>query len=247
MELKGQAPRDVGINGTRVQTIRKQRGLSQKQLAALVGTSNSQISMIEHGRSRTSLRSTMALAEALGTSMDHLAGRVEDARPTREIAAELKMNIARVRDLEEGRAEPLDPGWRDHVGIEEIDAAAGAGGGGGDGPVRGRLKFPSPWLRKHGLRPHLCRIIRVAGESMEPTVPDGCSILVDTAATELRHGGIHLIRTAEELVVRRAVHDPEAGWLLVSDNPDKAAWPTRAWPDGAQIAGEVRWMGRSFG
>ena len=81
---------------------------------------------------------------------------------------------------------------------------------------------------------------------MEPTVPDGCSILIDTASTELRDGKIFLIHIAEELLVRRAINDPEAGWLLLSDNPDKRAWPTRPWPEGAQIVGRVRWTGRSF-
>ena len=190
----------------------------------------------------------MAVAEALGTSMDYLLGWVDDTRPTREIASELKMKIARVRDLEEGHAEPLDPEWHEHVGIEEIDTTAGAGSGAGsrDGPVKGRLKFPYPWLRKHGLRAHMCRIISVAGESMESTVPDGCSILIDTASTELRDGNIYLISIAEELLVRRAIRDPEAGWLLLSDNPDKRAWPTRPWPESTRIVGRVRWTGRSF-
>ena len=47
-------------------------------------------------------------------------------------------------------------------------------------------------------------------------------------------------------MVRRLVHDPETGWLLSSDNPDKAAWPTRRWPEGATVVGEVKWLGRTF-
>ena len=30
---------------------------------------------------------------------------------------------------------------------------------------------------------------------------------------------------------------------LVSDNPDKDAFPTLVWPDGAILVGEVRWHG----
>ena len=247
MRLERQEPSN-GINGTRVRTIRKLRHLSQKQLAKMVGTSNSQISMVEQDQSQTSVRTTTAIAEALGTSTDYLLGRVDDTRPTREIAAELKMRIARVRDLEEGYAEPLDPEGHEHVGIEEVDTTAGAvpGASGADGPVKGKLKFPYPWLRKHGLRAHMCRIIRVAGESMEPTIPDGCSVLIDTAGTELRDGKIYLISSEDELLVRRAIRDPEAGWLPLSDNPDKRAWPPRPWPEDARILGRVRWTGRSF-
>ena len=238
--------RRTTINGSRVRTIRKLRGLTQTQLAEMTGTSNSLISMVEQNQTGPSLRNAALIAMALGTSMDYLLGWVEDARRSQEITSELKTKIARVRDLEEGHAEPLDPKWLEHVGIEELDTVVGADAGGTSGAVKGRLKFPYPWLRKHGLKAHMCRIVRMSGESMEPTVPDGCSILLDTASTERRDGKIFVIRTGEARLVRRVVHDPEADWLLVSDNPDKAGWPTQPWPETANIIGEVKWLGRAF-
>jgi phage repressor protein C with HTH and peptisase S24 domain len=51
--------------------------------------------------------------------------------------------------------------------------------------------------------------------------------------------------SAEDLLVKRVSHNPAAGWLLVSDNPDKRAWPTRPFPDDAQMIGEVKWTGGS--
>ena len=160
----------------------------------------------------------MAIAKALGTSMDDLVSWVDDARPTHQIASELKTKVAPIRDLEEGHAEPLDPDWHEHVGIDEIDTTVGADGTVGDERIPRRVKFPYPWLRKHGLRAHMCRIVRVAGEAMEPTVPDGCAILIDTASTDRRDGRIFVVRSGDELIIRRLVHDPEAGWLLRSDN-----------------------------
>ncbi len=44
---------------------RMDRGLSQQQLAALVGTSNSQISRIQSGRHRTNLDTLLRIAHAL--------------------------------------------------------------------------------------------------------------------------------------------------------------------------------------
>ena len=234
------------INGRRLREIRKSRGLTQTRLAELAGTSNSQISMVEYGQSQTSLRTTIAIADALGTSIDFLLDRVDDPRPTDQITAELKIKIARARDLEEGCAEPLDPHWEDHVGIEEVDATVGAGSTGSDGAVKTRLKFPHPWLRKHGLRAHLCRIVRVAGEAMEPTIPDGGLILINTEGTEHRDGRIYVLRIGEEVLVRRLIHDPEADWLLHCDNRDKVAWPTLPWPENAITVGEVGWLGRTF-
>ncbi len=241
-----QDTRRMGIIGHRLRTTRKLQRLSQTQLAEMTGTSCSQISGVELDQSGTSLCTAIALAQALRVSLDYLVGRVDEPTPTREIACDLKTKIARIRDLEDGHAEPLDPNWHEHVGIDEVDTTVGADSTVGDEKITRRLKFPYPWLRKHGLRAHMCRVVRVAGEAMEPTVPDGSAILIDAGSTERRDGRIFVVRIRDELLVRRLVQDPEAGWLLFSDNPDKAARPTVPWPEEATIVGEVKWLGRTF-
>ena len=234
------------IVGNRVRTKRKQRGFSQTRLAEIAGTSCSQVSAVEHDQSGISLRNAIAIADALETSLDHLLGRVDDPRPTSEIASALKTKTARIRDLEEGHAEPLDPDWQEHVGVDQLDTTVGADGKIRDETVTRRLKFPYPWLRKHGLRAHACRIVRMTGEAMEPTIPDGSAILVNTAATDRHDGSIVVVRIGNHQVVRRVKHDSDAGWLLHCDNPDKTAWPTQPWPENAITVGEVRWVGRTF-
>ena len=247
MSAKSQAEiQRIRVAGDRVRTRRKRLGLSQTQLAKMTGTSCSQISGVEHDQAGTSLRTTIVIAEALGTSLDYLVGRVDDPRPAHEITVELKTKIARIQDLEEGHAESLDPNWQEHVGIDQLDTTVGADGTVRDETVTRRLKFPYPWLRRHGLRPHTCRIVRMTGEAMEPTIPDGSAILVDTATTDPRDGSIVVVRIGNQQVVRRLTHDPEAGWLLSNDNPDKVAWPTEPWPENATIVGEVKWLGRAL-
>ena len=86
----------------------------------------------------------------------------------------------------------------------------------------------------------------MTGEAMEPTIPDGSSILVDTASTDRRDGCIAVLRIGDRQVVKRLLDDADVGWLLSSDNPDKAAWPTEPWPDGATVIGEVKWLGRTL-
>ena len=186
------------------------------------------------------------MAVALKTSLDYLVGLVDDPTPARERAAELAVKTARIRDLEGGYAEPLAPDWLEHVGIDQLDTTVGADGTVHEETITRRLKFPHPWLRRHGLRAHECRIIRMTGEAMEPTIPDGSAILVDTAAAGRRDGAIAVIRMDDRQVVKRIIDDPEAGWLVASDNPDKAGWPTEPWPDDAVVVGEVKWLGRTL-
>ena len=116
-----------------------------------------------------------------------------------------------------------------------------------DGPPEGSasesLWFKRDWLSSHGLDPAKCLIVRVQGESMGNTLPDGCSALVDLGRRERREGRIYALRTERGLAVGRAAKDSAGGWLLESDHPEREAL---AWPEDAEIIGEVRWMARSF-
>ena len=56
--------------------------------------------------------------------------------------------------------------------------------------VVGHMKFMREWLQEQGRVAERCRLIRVTGNSMEPTLPDKTSILVDLSRTERRDGKI---------------------------------------------------------
>ena len=228
----------VGVTtvGKRLLKARKLRGFSQLQLAA--GTSNSRplISMVEHGRANLSVANLTAAAKALGVSVDFLCGLTTDPTPARQLAKELTDTATRVRDLEEQKAyiAAADDGG-DYVGVSELAGAAGAGAVVDHERITGRLKFRREWLSRHGLAAGECRVIQVLGESMEPTLVDGCSILVNHASRRRRVGRIFVVRTDDGPVVKRAGKDRAGGWQLVSDNPNKLAWPTMPWPDQAPV------------
>ena len=155
-------------------------------------------------------------------------------------------STTRVRDLEEHRAYVADgDDGGDYVGVSELAGAAG-GGAVVDERITGRVKFRRRWLDRHGLAAGDCRVIQVLGESMEPTLVDGCSILVNHASRRRRAGRIFVVRTDDGLVVKRAGKDRAGAWQLVTDNPNKDTWPTAAWPDVAPVIGEVKWAARTF-
>ena len=51
--------------------------------------------------------------------------------------------------------------------------------------------------------PGHCRVITVSGESMEPTLGNGCSILVNLASRRQRVGRLFVVRTDDGLIVKR--------------------------------------------
>src|SRR3546814_19941777 len=68
------------------------------------------------------------------------------------------------------------------------------------------------WLRGLGADPRALSIIRVAGDSMAPTLSDGDDILVDggDAAGRLRDG-LYVLRMDDALMVKRIARAPGPG------------------------------------
>ena len=217
------------------------RGFSQIQLAAGTKATPPLISMVEHGRSNLSVANLSAAAKALGVSVDFLCGLTTDPTPARQLAQELADKATRVRDLEEQRAYVGTADDGDYVGVCELDGAVVE-----HERITGRIKFRRDWFARHGLAAGECRVIQVLGESMEPTLVDGCSILVNQASRRRRVGRIFVVRTEDGLVVKRAGKNRAGAWQLVSDNPNKQVWPTLVWPADAPAIGEVKWAARTF-
>ena len=247
MSSNSQARIATRVNGTALIAARRRQKLSQSELARRIGKSCTTISMMEAERCGASVETMGEIARELQVSTDFLLGKVEDPRPTSDIIYELRTKLARIHDLENGsRPMPVAEAAQEHIAIVEVDTAAGAGALVGYEHVIGHIKFPRDWLRTQDLVAERCRLIRVIGESMEPTLPDKALILVDLRRNKRRDGKICVIRIGEELIVKRTVEDDHAGWLLVSDNPEKRVWPSRPWPDNAEVVGRVRWASRTL-
>ena len=132
---------------------------------------------------------------------------------------------------------------RSPVRLLEVASAAGVGAEVYDETPVGLLWFRNDWLQSHSIDPERSNIISVRGESMEPTLPDGCSILVDRKRREPHEDRIYVMRTDDGLVVKRVGKDPEGNWQIESDNED---WEAVPWSNATEIIGEVRWLGRTL-
>lgn len=128
----------------------------------------------------------------------------------------------------------------------DVDVSAGHGGFGDEGGRKLLFGFEERWLRT------ICRgsirdlsMVRVQGDSMEPTLGDGDDILVDAseAARPVRDG-IYVLRREDALVVKRLAANPETSRITVkSDNEIYPSWPDCD-PTTLRILGRVIWAGR---
>ena len=180
-----------------------------------------------------------SVARDQNVSLDYLVGLTDDPTPWSQ-----RLNAARAstEGVPESRfaveGDNDDPSDRRPVEVLEVAGAGGVGAEVYDETPVGLLWFRNDWLKRHSIDPMQSNIITVRGESMEPTLPDGCSILVDKQRRTPLEGRIYVMRTEEGLVVKRLDRDEMGRWAIVSDNPD---WDPVPMLYGTDIVGEVRW------
>lgn len=125
-----------------------------------------------------------------------------------------------------------------------VGASAGAGALAEGEALAGKVGFDEAWLRKLGVEPPNVSLIRVEGDSMQPTLNDGDDIMVDKgAALKPLRDGIHVVRIDGVLMVKRLARAPGGRLSVLSDNPAYPSWPDRD-PAEVQVVGRVVWVGR---
>lgn len=211
------------------------------------------------------LTTQSALAEELGVSR----GAISDAKSKDKIPAEWMLKLFRGHGLnpfwmETGRGamyldqrtvrENLPPG-PGGAGSDEgfdfvpmVDARLSGGGGSLETSDRvvGYYAFRRAWLNGRG-RIDAMRLMRVTGQSMEPTLEDEDVVLVDLSQRDVLAGKIYAVRMDDEIVVKRLEKKP-GSLVLISDN--RRFYDPLEVPVGEQInlevVGRVIWMAREM-
>ncbi len=130
--------------------------------------------------------------------------------------------------------------------VPKVRARLSAGGGSlvVDEAIETYYAFRHAWLRRKGQISQM-RLMRVTGDSMEPTLRDEDVVLIDLSQTEIYTGKIYAVGIDEEIVVKRL--DKKPGQLvLVSDNrqfypPFEVAVTDDS---NVRVLGRVIWMAR---
>jgi SOS-response transcriptional repressor LexA len=129
--------------------------------------------------------------------------------------------------------------------IPKVAAVAGAGATlETSDEVLGYYAFRSDFLGREHISECQSVMMQVRGDSMEPLMEDGDTLLVDQSDTQVMDGKIYVVTLGDELRVKR-VQKGMRGYILRSENPRYADIVI----DGADLAafrvhGRVRWVGK---
>ena len=101
------------------------------------------------------------------------------------------------------------------------------------------LAFRASWVREKRLKPSKLAAMSATGNSMEPGIFDGDSLVVDTSQTEVLDGKVYALWYDGGERVKRLYRLPGGGLRIKSDNPDHP--PIEVQPEKLE---HVRILGR---
>lgn len=134
------------------------------------------------------------------------------------------------------------------IPIYDIRASAGPGSLAEDGEPVGYQPYRQQEIaRLTRTAEDQLAVIRVAGDSMEPTLANADQVLVDRSVRKVGRDGIYILALDEDLLVKRCQVDLQTRHIIVkSDNP---AYDTLVVTDADRInvLGRVIWIGRALG
>ena len=101
------------------------------------------------------------------------------------------------------------------------------------------LFFRRDWLVENGFKEEKLVLCKVHGESMERSLFDGDVVLINTEQFQPKDGEVFAINYEGELLIKRMKRD-RGLWYLSSDNPDKSRFPDKLCDgDFCIVIGEV--------
>lgn len=233
--------------GQRVRRARNHAGLTQAKLAKAVGLRQATISELEKGESRSSAY-LVHIAKACGVSAHWLAtgegdmlGKVTELRPSYRPE---KDEVEFFGHLDPWDSDtPLDPEEVELPLFREVEIAAGTGRTEVVENHGAKLRFARSTLRRAGVTKEHAACAYVSGDSMEPVLPDGTTVGVNTADTRVVDGKLYVIDHDGLLRVKQLHRLPGGGLRIRSFNqaefPDEDLGPE--WPERVRIKGKVFW------
>jgi len=225
--------------GERIKEERKKRRWSQADLGVKVGVSQAAISEIERDVPKSS-GLVIPIAKAFKVDVSYLTDGKEN------ISKQIADNSDIIIIGGDRHGQVADP--KEYVMIPRYDVRGSCGEGIDINEVNivDGMPMPVAWIRAQNLpEAHLLAVIEASGDSMQPTIEDGQTLIVNTVDTDPKSTKIYLICIDGKLFIKRLIYTP-TGWIMRSDNPNKNNHPDFVIEseslDNIDIQGRVVWQ-----
>jgi len=221
---------------------------NQKRLARESGLSENTISSIKNEKTEPDTGTIRKIAKALGITVAQFwmgpEQRIDHTTPPDSLEPG-RIHVHKPGESEFVRIpyahKPMHPLGGEEVWVPHYKLKFAMGGGtvGVEPEEMELLPFKSEWVRKV-LRANPSRLafVDVIGDSMEPTLYEGDTVLVDREQTDLRRDGIYVFRVGDDLLIKRT--ERRMGKIIViSDNRLYESYPLDE--TDVEVFGRVLW------
>jgi phage repressor protein C with HTH and peptisase S24 domain len=200
----------------------------------------------------TGMTSQTQLAEALGVNRSAITqARKKDSIPARWVLQLYRLFGLNPDWLESGTgrtylAKPDGLGT-EFKNIPKVKARLSAGGGSFEvgTEIQGYYAFQQEWLRKKG-EPKRMVLMDIFGNSMEPELKDGDTVLIDESQKDIIAGALYAVGVDDTIMVKRVEKHPNK-LVLRSDNHNYLPiYLEGEETHSIRIIGKVIWAGREF-
>jgi len=170
--------------------------------------------------------SANALAKAAGISQSGIQRYLNGGEPSRKVLNAIALTagcsvewLATGRGAAEDNGHESVPGMEDYAFVPLYDAQCSAGDGSWNenSRVLTHICFTRYSLRKQGLTPDHLSAIRIDGDSMEPVLNGGDTVLIDHTRTAIKGEGIYVLCFDGHLYAKRLQRNFD-GVVIISEN-----------------------------
>jgi phage repressor protein C with HTH and peptisase S24 domain len=133
------------------------------------------------------------------------------------------------------------------MNIPKVIARLSAGGGSFEvgSEIQGYYAFQLEWLRIKG-KPNRMVLMDIFGNSMEPELKDGDTVLIDESQKDIIAGALYAVGVDDTIMVKRVEKHPNK-LVLRSDNQNYTPIYLQGNESNSiRIIGKVIWSGREF-
>jgi phage repressor protein C with HTH and peptisase S24 domain len=217
-----------------IQEKLKASGLTQKELAERANISQVMVHKLISGKAKESSK-LVAIAGVLGCTAEELMYGLEKHIPT--------SNAEWAGPMETWDSNtPLNDDEVEIPFYMEVELAAGHGIAEASEYRGPKLRFAKSTLRKSSVDPTNAACVRVSGNSMEPVLPNGSTVGVDTSQTDVTDGKMYAINHDGMLRVKTLYKLPGGGLRLRSFNIDE--WPDERYE--GEVIKQIKIIGKVF-
>lgn len=227
--------------------------LTQDRIADLCGWSGqSVVSQYANGKIPLNIPAVLKFAEALNCEPSDISPRLAKVIEMPRLMSYKLTQPAQPVVQEHAAIYPIEV-WDDETPLgpdevelpfyKEVELSAGKGSEVMLETSGRKLRFGRRSLQRKGVEPAAAACAAVTGNSMEPVLPDGSTVGIDTAVQQVQDGKMYAIDHAGQLRVKLLYRLPGGGLRIRSYNADEH--PDERY-EGDYVADHIRIIGKVF-